>query len=901
MLVSVFSKILLISIMAAVLIVLVLLVKAVFKEKLSARWHYYIWFLLIARLIIPYTPEFSVNLNEFLLPIQDNIRIQSESNPADSVDNNLRTGLIDKGEGKFPEYNSSYNLASNDKKEESENSEKEKNINNKLKLMIVTIASKIWLCGIFFFVAYILIVNCVMNYRIKKTSVSIESGNVQDVLEYCKKLVKIKQDIPIVYQKHIKTPAICGVFKTKMLIPPDILDLLSIDEIRYVILHELCHFKRKDTMIGMIQMLLCVLHWFNPLIWYAFNKMKEDREPVCDELVLSYIKPDERRNYAETLIKILKYFSENHWVYSTANLSQGSVTNMEWRLRLMSILKKRSVILGVVIALVTVTLGMVGVLFINKHFSFALPVSSADANSLTAIKDELPTRGKISDRNGKEFAVSIPADTIALSPREIKASGQDSDSIAKTLADILALEKEKVFEKVTASSAYEIIKRNVDKETGNKIREWISNNNIKGMIIDEDSKRYYPNDHLAAHVIGFTGMGGNAGLTGIELSMEQYLKLKGTNVSVDGKKTLQSGANIVLTIDIGIQRIVENALDKAMQDYQTMNGAAAIIMDPRSGEILAMVSRPDFNPNMPYSPPPGVDSGTWKGSTQDEAKVLAGTLWKNKALSDTFEPGSVFKAITSAAGLEEGIVTPETQVDDATVSVSGYKINCWKPNFHGKETFREAIYNSCNPVFVKIGQSIGIDMFYTYVRNFGFYDRTGIEFPDEVQSIIHTKPAEIDMAVASLGQRFQVTPLQLVSAYGAIANDGKLMKPQIIKKITDTENGSTKTYEPQVVRNVISKKTADSMKDLLEGAVSKGTAANAYVEGYKIAGSIGTSEKVNGKYMASFVGFAPSNNPKFACIIILDEPMVAFHTGGMIAAPVAGKIIKDVLDYMSKN
>ncbi len=911
MLVNVFSKVLLVSIMAAVIIVLILFMKAAFKEKLSARWHYSIWFLLVIRLIIPYTPDFSENLDGFVLRNQGDIRVQTEEYAAGSTD--MKADSANNEVEQASEYNAGYNLTITDEKDAIKNSENEKNSNSRIKQAIMEIASKIWLVGVALLLLYILIINCLMSCRIRMTSVTAGSNDIRDILEYCKKLLNVRRDIPVVYQNHIKTPAISGVFKTKMLIPAGILDQLSADEIRYVILHELCHFKRRDMMVGMLQILLSVINWFNPFVWYAFNKMREDREPVCDEMVLSYINPDERRNYAETLIKILKCFSENRWVCSMANMSQGSVENMEWRLKLINILKKRSVIPGVVIALVTITLGVAGIFIINSHLSFIKPVDSvsagpADTNQaaapVSAVDEEIPTRGKILDRNGKVLVVSIPADIIALNPREIKASGHDAGAIAENLADFLALEKEEVLEKVTASSAYEIIKRKVDKETGNKIREWVRNSNIKGIMVDEDSKRYYPNNNLAAHVIGFTGID-DGGVAGIELSMDQNLKLKGTNTVVNGKKALEGGMNIVLTIDAGIQGIVENALDEAIKEYKTKGGAAAIVMDPKNGEILAMASRPDFNPNMPYSPPPGVDADTWKGNTQENAKKFFDTVWRNKSLSDTFEPGSTFKSITAAAGLEEGVVKPDTITDDLPIKVPGgpNPIYCWRRGSeHGTETFREGVYNSCNPVFVKVAQSLGVEKFYTYMRDFGFYDKTGLELPGEAKSIIHPKPVEIDMAVASFGERFHITPIQLAAAYGAVANGGKLMKPQIIRQIAGTDNSSVKIFEPQVIRSVISPETADSMRAILEGVVSKGTASNAYVEGYKIAGCVGTSETTTkNKYMASFAGFAPADNPQITCIIILDEPTTPSHLGGMTAAPVAGKVMREVLDYLSKN
>jgi cell division protein FtsI/penicillin-binding protein 2 len=745
-----------------------------------------------------------LNLNDFILSSQEDIRIQTENNPADNSYNKTDISLMEKGNVKSSEYNID-NIISNTDNEASKNSENKNYEDSKFLLAVVKTASKIWLAGVILLIAYILIITSIMNYRITKSSISIGNNNIQDILDDCKKLQNIKKDIPIIYQQHIKTPAICGVLKVKMVIPIDICNQLGTDEIKYVILHELCHFKHKDTLIGMIKMLLCIPHWFNPLVWYALKKMKDDKEPVCDEMVLTYIKPDERRNYAETLIKIIKCFSENHWAYSTANMSQGNINNMEWRLKLMNILKKRSVVLGIVIALVTVTIGVAGVLFINNHLSFTLPVNAdkespakpADENPIAAIKDELPTRGKIFDRNGKELAISIPANIIVLNPKEIKASGQDTGAIAETLAGFLSMEKEKVLEKITASSAIEIIRKKVDKDTGDKLKEWIKNNNIKGIIINKDSIRVYPNNNLAAHVIGFTGFD-NQGLGGIENSMEGYLKLKGTDVSVNGNKTLAGGNNITLTIDTEIQRIVENALDKAIKEYKVINGATAIIMDPKSGEILAMSSKPDYNLNMPYSAPSGVDSGTWKGDTPEDVKILADTVWKNKSLSDTYEPASTFKAITSVMALEENIIHPDSKVNDFSVEVDKYTIYCWRKHKpHGEESFEEAVYNSCNPVFVRLAQNLGIDKFYSYIRNFGFYETTGLELPGEEKSLISEKQIEINMATASIGQRLHVTPIQLAMAYSAIANDGKLMKPQIIKKLADYDNSNEKNFEPQ--------------------------------------------------------------------------------------------------------
>lgn len=499
-------------------------------------------------------------------------------------------------------------------------------------------------------------------------------------------------------------------------------------------------------------------------------------------------------------------------------------------------------------------------------------------------------------------------------------SADEKERIAEKLAQILQLKKEDVLKRITRNnSSYEVVKKQVEKEVGNEVRKWKEELNKEwekeekstGIYIDEDTKRYYPENNLAAHVVGFTGAD-NQGLSGIEQVMENYLKgvpgkilsetdAIGRYVPFSEEKRIdpQNGLNVVLTIDENIQYFASNALDKAIEDNKVLNGATAIVMDPRNGDILAMVSKPDFDLNNPRSAPPGENTETWNGYSSDGVAKLSKTVWRNKCVMDTYEPGSTFKAITSAAGLEEGVVTPDTMTSDRTINVLGSNINCWKPNAHGTETFREAVYNSCNPAFVKVAQSLGIDTFYKYVRAFGFYDKTGISLPGEGKSMWHDKPSEIDMAVASFGQRFQITPIQLISAYGAIANGGKLMKPRLVKELTDENGNVVQKFEPEVVRNVISQNTSETLRGVLEGVVSEGTGKNAYVKGYRVAGKTGTSQTiVNGVYVASFSAIAPADNPVICVLIALDNPRGDTYYGGVIAAPVAGKIVEDTLNYL---
>jgi stage V sporulation protein D (sporulation-specific penicillin-binding protein) len=521
-----------------------------------------------------------------------------------------------------------------------------------------------------------------------------------------------------------------------------------------------------------------------------------------------------------------------------------------------------------------------------------------------------PRRGSILDRNGKDLAVSASVETITVNPKDIKTV-ESVDTVAQKLAELLKMDKDKVYKIITSNTSYQVLKKKVDKEIGDQVRKWAEDEDIPGIFIDEDTKRFYPNRNLGSHIIGFTGSD-NQGLEGIEATMEKYLKgvpgkilsetdARGNEMPFKTEKRIeaQDGLNVVLTIDETIQYFAQKALEKAIADYKVERGATAIVMDPRNGEILALVSKPDFDLNTPYAPPPDVDISTWKGTTSEEVKKLQETVWRDKAVADTYEPGSTFKAITTSAGLEEGVVTPETRVNDFPVKVGGWTMKCWRSRPHGEESFKEGVYNSCNPVFIKVAQSLGIERFYRYVRDFGFFDKTGIELPGEGMGIVHKKPAEVDMAAAAFGQRFTVTPIQLITAYSAIANGGKLIKPHVVKELTDSEGNVVKKFEPEIIRNVISKQTSEEVRTILEGVVSVGTGANAYVKGYRVAGKTGTSETTEkNRFIASFSAMAPADNPVICALVVLDDPKGESHMGGAIAAPVAGKLVEDILNYL---
>ncbi len=534
-----------------------------------------------------------------------------------------------------------------------------------------------------------------------------------------------------------------------------------------------------------------------------------------------------------------------------------------------------------------------------------------------------PIRGTIYDRNGKKLAISVQAGTVSCNPNEVANNKKLTiDEIADALAEMLSLDRDDVYRLITKKANSAVIKRKIDKETETKIRTWMSENSIKGINIDEDAKRYYPNGNLMSHILGFTGDDNQGLMGGIEEVMDKYLKgtpgrilsevdARGGAVPSDSEKRIdaQDGLNVVLTIDETIQYLVSKSLDKAVEDNKVKGGAIGIVMDPNTGDLLSMVSKPDYDLNSPFAFPAnaqieGYDQSGWVERSKDTVNMLSQTVWRNKAISDTYEPGSTFKSITAAAGIEEGVVAPDTITNDLPIKVTGWPkpINCWRVGRpHGTETFREAVYNSCNPAFVKVSQSLGIDRFYSYVKAFGFMEKTGIELKGEAKSQFQTKPKEIDMAVASFGQRFTITPLQLATAYTALVNGGKLMKPRLVKELTDSEGNVVEKFEPQVVRTVISEQTSKTVRDILEGVVGdpKGTGNNAYVRGFRVGGKTGTSETTKEDvYIASFCGFAPANDPKVVVLVVLIDPRGDSHMGGVIAAPIVGKIAEDVLSYM---
>ncbi len=525
-------------------------------------------------------------------------------------------------------------------------------------------------------------------------------------------------------------------------------------------------------------------------------------------------------------------------------------------------------------------------------------------------------RGTIYDRNLNELAKSASADTVTACPREITDAGKTNE-VATGLAQILGMDKDKVYAILAKESSYEVVKRKINKDQADAIRK----EGYVGITLVEDFKRYYPGGSLASHIIGFVGTD-NQGLAGIEMIYESYLKglpgriitaqnAAGTDMPYKYEKYIdpQNGVNVVLTIDEVIQRKAEDTLKKFSENYNVVNGAACIVMEAKTGEILAMATHPTFDLNSPFTL---VDEELAKEISEikdsdEKLKQTSDALnkqWRNKAVVDEYEPGSTFKAMVAAMALEENIVSlNENFVCNGSVAVGNYDIHCWNRTGHGPETFVQGVYNSCNPVFMSIGSRLGNSTFYKYYKAFGFDSKTGFDLPGEADGTFFSLKNfnTTELATSSFGQGFTITPLQLITAYSAITNDGMMVKPRLIKSLIDDDGNTLKNFETETIRQVVSKETANTVCEILEGVAAEGTSKNAYIEGFRVGGKTGTSEKHprgNQKYIASFVGFAPADDPEVICLIMFDEPTGGAYMGGQVAAPAFKEIMSDVLVHL---
>jgi len=517
-------------------------------------------------------------------------------------------------------------------------------------------------------------------------------------------------------------------------------------------------------------------------------------------------------------------------------------------------------------------------------------------------------RGIIFDRNSKKLAISATAYEVYVRPAMVK----DKDAVANALSEALGIDKKSIEQKISAKKDTVLIKKKVDADKVKLLRE----KELAGVIYNDDSKRFYPQSNFASYVLGFTN-NDNQGQDGVELTYEKYLNgFPGRNIMMTdahgqvlpGSDTKyyepQDGLNLVLTLDEVIQHFAEKAVENAVIENKAKR-VTAVVMDPKSGDILAMAVKPDFDNNDPRKIPEDL-ADKWDTLSEKERYDALYKTWRNPAISDAYEPGSTFKVITSSAGLEENVVKPDDHFNcTGYIMVAGKRIKCWRShNPHGSETFAEAVKNSCNPVFVQVGDKLGKETLYKYIRAFGFGAPTNIKLPGEAGGIVRGLGAigPVELANNSFGQGISVTPIQLITAFSAVANDGYLMEPRIAKKVIDNDGKTVHEFQSRTVRQVISKETAATMRQILEAAVTP-TAAS-YIPGYKVAGKTGTAQKaeggiyVSGKYVSSFCGFAPANDPKIAVLVVIDEPGGAQHFGGVIAAPVAKSIIYDTLRYL---
>ena len=530
-------------------------------------------------------------------------------------------------------------------------------------------------------------------------------------------------------------------------------------------------------------------------------------------------------------------------------------------------------------------------------------------------------RGTIYDSTGKYIlAESSSVEAISVNPTLIYE--KDKEKVARALSEIFELDYDKVLKKVSKRSSIETIAKKIDKEHADKLRVWMEENNIStGINIDEDSKRYYPYGSVAAQIIGFCGSD-NQGLDGIEAKYDTDLKGKngkinrqtnaaGASLGDENYVAAIDGNNLFLTIDFTIQSIVEKYLKEACIDNVCTDGGSIIAMNPRNGDILAMANYPSYDLNTPYEPYTDEQKATWNTLEAAEKTATLQRMWRNKAISDTYEPGSVFKTVTSSAALEEGIVTNIDQQGQfcctGSIEVSGTRIKCWRYyRPHGPESLRLALMNSCNPVFIGLGQKIGVTKYYEYLRKFGLFNKTGIKLPGEANSIFvkEEKAGPVELATISFGQRFEITPLQMITAVSSIANKGVYIKPRIVKSIQNSTTGEITEMPIETGERIISKENAEKVLSMMNSVVSEGTGKNARVEGYQVGGKTGTSEDgVNtGKYVTSFCGVAETDNPKIVLLITLYNPTgEGGHQGGGVAAPVGGKILSEVLPYLDSK
>lgn len=518
-------------------------------------------------------------------------------------------------------------------------------------------------------------------------------------------------------------------------------------------------------------------------------------------------------------------------------------------------------------------------------------------------RDIKAARGEIIDRNGTVLATNRTVCTISVIHSQI----ENPEKVIEKLSEFLEMDADQVRKKVEKISSIERIRSNVDERTGDKIR----NLGLAGVKVDEDFKRYYPYNELASKVLGFTG-GDNQGIVGLEVKYEKYLKgingkilttTDARGIELDGvaedRLEPEAGNTLRISLDYTMQKYALQMAEKVRTEKQA-DKVGIILMNPQNGEIYAMVNVPEFDLNQPFMLN---NEETGENLTDEQRQDALNQMWRNGCINDTYEPGSTFKIITASAGLEEGAVHLTDQF-----SCPGYKvvedrrIRCHKVGGHGAENFVQGIQNSCNPVFIEVGLRIGVDRFFDYFRQFGLMDLTGVDIPGEAGTIMHKKEnvGQVELATISFGQSFQITPIQLATTVSALVNGGRRVTPHFGMEVLSAEGKKVKTFRYNAKKHIVSEKTSQTMRELLESVVAEGSGKNAYVEGYRIGGKTATSQTLPrsaNKYISSFVGFAPADDPQILGMCVIYNPQGVYY-GGTIAAPVIGKIFENILPYL---
>lgn len=514
-------------------------------------------------------------------------------------------------------------------------------------------------------------------------------------------------------------------------------------------------------------------------------------------------------------------------------------------------------------------------------------------------------RGRILDAAGNVLADNRTVCTVSVIHNQIT----DPEAVVEVLSKELELEEAYVRERVEKYSSIERIRSNVDKETGDAIRAY----QLDGVKVDEDYKRYYPFDSLASRVLGFTGAD-NQGIVGLEVKYEEYLEgepgtiltvtdARGIEVDEEGESRLEpvDGDDLYISMDLNIQQYAAQLAEQVMAAKEA-ESVSILVMKPDNGEILAMVNVPEFNLNDPFTLPEGTETA---GLSEKEKQDLLNQMWRNPCISDTYEPGSVFKTITAAAALEEGVVTMEDTFNcPGYVMVEDRRIRCHKTTGHGTQTFVEATMNSCNPVFVTVGLRLGAENYYRYFEQFNLLEKTGVDLPGEAGTIMHKVEdiGAVELATISFGQSFQVTPIRLAATISSLINGGNAVTPHFGVKTVDAQGNVTNRFEYPVEEGVVSEDTVEKLRYMLEQVVENGGGHNGYVEGYRVGGKTATSQTLprgTGRYIASFMGFAPADDPKVLAMAIITNPQGTYY-GGQVAAPVVRQLFENILPYLEK-